>query len=207
MKHPQTGEEFQITGRQGDRWVLVARSGAEFLLTEKELARWRREPAPSEPPQQHSEGCPFHGGRPCTCGYYDAPNVRIPTRSVMVDVPAAGPHYVIGPCDVPGCTAAHDEKEAIGPMAEKETKPPWDLVPVRAMREVVKVFGFGAKKHAPNGWQHVEDGRRIYYAATMRHLTDWWAGERIDSQSGLPTLAHAACSALILLAIELQSAD
>jgi hypothetical protein len=36
----------------------------------------------------------------------------------------------------------------------------------------------------------------------MRHVTDWWDGEKNDKGSGLPHLAHAACDILFLLAME-----
>ena len=41
--------------------------------------------------------------------------------------------------------------------------------------------------------------------ATIRHLTAWRSGERLDPESGLPHLAHAACSVLFMLAIDEDS--
>jgi hypothetical protein len=41
-------------------------------------------------------------------------------------------------------------------------------------------------------------------AAALRHLIRWWRGEKIDPDSGLPHLAHAACSIFFLLEKELE---
>lgn len=78
----------------------------------------------------------------------------------------------------------------------------WDLLPLRAVRGVVKVLTFGARKYAPDNWRKVPDARPRYYAASMRHLAAWWEGEERDPESGLPHLAHAACCLLFLLALE-----
>jgi hypothetical protein len=76
-----------------------------------------------------------------------------------------------------------------------------DLLPVRALLEVGKVVTFGAAKYEENNWQNVRPCRR-YYAAALRHLWARALGERIDPESGLPHLAHAACCVLFLLSGE-----
>ena len=83
----------------------------------------------------------------------------------------------------------------------------WDLLPTRALREVVRVFTFGAKKYSDHGWKTVPGARERYYAALLRHVTAWFEGERIDSETGLPHLAHAGCCVLILLAFESGDAE
>lgn len=69
----------------------------------------------------------------------------------------------------------------------------WDLIPMREVEQGIKVLTFGAKKYGPNQWQGLEDGTNRYFAALMRHLCAWRAGELIDAESGLPHLAHALC--------------
>ena len=81
-------------------------------------------------------------------------------------------------------------------------KPRWDLLPVGPVRSVVDVLTYGAKKYTPDGWMKVADPQRRYYAAALRHLTAWYEGERVDPESKLPHLAHAACSILFLLGFE-----
>jgi len=78
-------------------------------------------------------------------------------------------------------------------------KPRWDLIPWGQVSQVVRVLTFGAAKYAPDGWQHVPEARERYFAATHRHLERWWAGERVDPESGLPHLAHAVCCLLFLM--------
>ena len=84
------------------------------------------------------------------------------------------------------------------------SKPRWDLLPVDAVEAVVRVLDFGARKYEVDGWRHVRDAWRRYYAATMRHLTAWWRGEERDPESGEHHLAHAACCLLFLIEIDAE---
>lgn len=82
----------------------------------------------------------------------------------------------------------------------------WDLLPWRAVAEVVNVLTFGAAKYSDNNWQVVleEGGRERYFAAAQRHLNAWWLEiENNDEESGLHHLAHAVCCILFLLAEEI----
>lgn len=81
-------------------------------------------------------------------------------------------------------------------------KPLADLLPPVALLSVAKVLTFGAKKYKAHGWRTV-DKRSRYAAAIQRHLLAWQSGETTDPESGLPHLAHLACSALFLLEAEL----
>lgn len=85
-----------------------------------------------------------------------------------------------------------------------EAKLDWSLLPWRAVGEVVRVLDYGARKYARDDWQHVALGNRRYFAAAIRHLLAWHAGEKLDSESGLPHLAHAACCILFLLQFEVM---
>jgi len=86
--------------------------------------------------------------------------------------------------------------------AEKDR---WDLLPPRAARLVVKALGFGASIYGDDNWRRVKSLRRRYYAATLRHVIAWWAGEANDPDSGLPHLAHAICCLLFILDDETRS--
>lgn len=94
-------------------------------------------------------------------------------------------------------------------MSEKEFvkldagKNPLHLLPTVAVEKVGEVLAFGANKYAEHGWRKV-DKRSRYYAAILRHAFAWWRGETTDPESGLPHLAHLACSALFLLESELS---
>ena len=72
------------------------------------------------------------------------------------------------------------------------------LIPVYAQIEEAKVYGMGAEKYAPHNW------RRGYpwswsYDAMQRHLTQFWNGEDLDEESGLPHVAHARWHTGVLL--------
>jgi len=81
-------------------------------------------------------------------------------------------------------------------------KPRWDLLPMGPVARVVDVLTFGATKYAPDNWQQVAEPGGRYFAAALRHLAAWSDGERLDPESGLPHLAHAACCLLFLLWFE-----
>ncbi len=80
----------------------------------------------------------------------------------------------------------------------------WSLLPLDAMREVVRVLMGGASKYAPNNWVHVPGARDRYFDAAIRHLTAWYEGERNDEEWGLHHLAHACCCVIFLLALDLR---
>jgi hypothetical protein len=77
-------------------------------------------------------------------------------------------------------------------------KPRWELLPLSIIEGAVKVFGAGAVKYTDHGWQTVPRAPERYFAALMRHLTRWQAGERFDPEDGLPHLDHALCDLIIM---------
>lgn len=81
-------------------------------------------------------------------------------------------------------------------------KPRWDLLPPKALHEVVLVLTFGANKYSPDNWRQVPGWRWRYFRAALGHLWSWWRGEERDLESGLPHLAHAACCVLFLLDLD-----
>lgn len=83
-------------------------------------------------------------------------------------------------------------------------KPRWDLMPLKVLEEVVDVLTMGAKKYSDGNWMRVPDGRRRYFAACLRHLTSWQAGEKTDKESGKSHLAHAVCCLIFLLWYDLK---
>jgi hypothetical protein len=83
-------------------------------------------------------------------------------------------------------------------------KDPWHLLPWDAVREIVKVLAFGAKKYAERNWEKGLPHSRTF-AATQRHLTAYFQdGETRDPETGLSHLAHAGCEILFALAFELR---
>lgn len=87
------------------------------------------------------------------------------------------------------------------PSSRKGTKDVrYSLLPHEALDDVAKVMAAGTKKYPEHGWR---DGYpySYYFDATNRHLSAWLQGQDTDDETGLPTLAHAAASLLILLAM------
>lgn len=74
----------------------------------------------------------------------------------------------------------------------------YDLVPVSFVRAVATILTHGAKKYDDNNWRHGMRWGRVY-AAMMRHIEDWRAGEDIDPESGHHHLWHAACNLAFLI--------
>ena len=82
-------------------------------------------------------------------------------------------------------------------------KPPMDLLPGAALREISRVLGFGARKYSQHNWRQGFKWSRLH-AAALRHLTSYQDGERLDPESGLSHLAHAGCMLLFLLTHEVE---
>jgi hypothetical protein len=81
-------------------------------------------------------------------------------------------------------------------------KPRWDLLPFAALEDVARVLEFGARKYAPDNWRKVEGWRWRYTRAGFGHLAAFARGEKLDPESGLPHLAHAACCLLFILDLD-----
>jgi len=79
------------------------------------------------------------------------------------------------------------------------TKPKWNLLPLKQVEHITSVLTFGAQKYEAGGWRHVDDATNRYFAAALRHLTAWQTGEKLDPESGLPHLAHAACCLIFMM--------
>ena len=77
------------------------------------------------------------------------------------------------------------------------------ILPWAPLREVTKVFMFGAKKYGRDNYKGGMEWTRLSDAA-LRHITDWIDGEDKDPESGLPHLAHAGCCILMLLYYSLK---
>lgn len=75
----------------------------------------------------------------------------------------------------------------------------WGAIPPLAELAVGRVLSFGAQKYARDNWRSVEDAQTRYMDAALRHLNAVRRGEVLDSESGEPHLAHAACCVLFML--------
>ena len=80
----------------------------------------------------------------------------------------------------------------------------FSLLPIEPLWEIVKVLEKGAEKYSEENWKAVENPRRRYFDALMRHLLCWfYTEEKTDPETGLSHLAHAGCCLWFLLWFEL----
>lgn len=77
----------------------------------------------------------------------------------------------------------------------------YELLPPEYLEATAQVLTFGAAKYGEYNWAKGMKWSRVFGAA-MRHLWAWWAGEKIDRESGLSHLWHAACCLAFLIAYE-----
>ncbi len=89
-------------------------------------------------------------------------------------------------------------------VKDDDGKDPWHLIEWGALQEAAKVLAYGADKYSPRNWESGLLYSR-YFSATIRHLTAWWRGEDLDSETRLHHLAHALCCVMFLLAYSLRN--
>lgn len=84
-------------------------------------------------------------------------------------------------------------------------KPRMDLVPPLALIETSKVLGYGARKYSADNWRKVDGKEWRYFGAAQRHLWAYKSGQKYDPETGINHLAHAMCSILFLLELDLEA--
>jgi hypothetical protein len=77
-------------------------------------------------------------------------------------------------------------------------KADYSLLDLKALEGVVRVLQAGAEKYSRDNWKHVRPVRR-YFAAALRHLAAYRAGQQFDEETNESHLAHAvACLTFML---------
>ena len=80
-----------------------------------------------------------------------------------------------------------------------EGKLRWDLLPLKEIEDIVKIYTFGAEKYGDNTWQNLKGGYNRYKAAMFRHLMEFEKGNVYDDESGMNHLAHMCWNAIAML--------
>ena len=75
----------------------------------------------------------------------------------------------------------------------------WDLLPLKEIEDIVRVYTEGAKKYEANSWQNLPDGYNRYKAAMFRHLLAFETGHEVDEETGCLHLAQVAWNAIAML--------
>lgn len=78
-----------------------------------------------------------------------------------------------------------------------EGKPMVQHVDPRFLFAVGNVMAFGAKKYDVNNWRKGIEHMRLA-GSVLRHMCSWIMRENLDPESGLPHLAHAGASLMML---------
>lgn len=79
-----------------------------------------------------------------------------------------------------------------------QDKPRYSLLDPEFTEGIVKVLTEGAKTYGDYNWQKVEPFTDRYVSALERHIAAWRKGERLDKDTGLSHLYHAACNLYFL---------
>ena len=74
----------------------------------------------------------------------------------------------------------------------------YDLMPTESLKAIVETLTQGAAEYGDDNWKLNPDDAR-FYAAAMRHMEAWRAGEVINPDSGVQHLAHAAANLVFLI--------
>lgn len=143
----------------------------------------------------------------CSSCFYELSNIRVDPCKSCCEVAEDGEGCYTKWVAVDVFKNIDNHGEA---MAERVTgikydndKPQWSLLPFKALKEVVDVLTYGAKKYAPDNWKKVPNAKQRYIDAGFRHFTAYAAGEKLDPETGKSHLAHAMCCLLYLLAFEI----
>jgi len=85
---------------------------------------------------------------------------------------------------------------------EKGTKAEaFGLIPMHPLREVARVYGYGATKYSEQNWRKGYKWT-LSVSALFRHITSFLIGESVDPESGIHHLAHATFHLLLLMEFE-----
>ncbi len=98
---------------------------------------------------------------------------------------------------VAGVALAKAAAPVIG-MKHDGGKPPVSLVPQALIYGAARAYGFGAQKYARYNYRLGIQASRLLDAA-MRHLTEVAEGKKVDEESGLHPLDHAAAALGMLM--------
>jgi Domain of unknown function (DUF5664) len=80
----------------------------------------------------------------------------------------------------------------------------FSLLPPKSIKETIRVLQYGAEKYEVGNWKVVPNAKQRYFDAAMRHLWAYNEGEVLDPETGLSHLAHAICSIMFILELNLE---
>lgn len=82
-----------------------------------------------------------------------------------------------------------------------EGKNRFDLMPPWPLEQVAQVYTYGTRKYDDDNWWKGMPWKKVI-GPMLRHIWKWLRGEKLDDESGLHHLAHAAWQCLALMEYE-----
>lgn len=83
-----------------------------------------------------------------------------------------------------------------GEKGQKEAR--YDLLPGKSLELLARLYGRGAGKYEDRNWERGYDWS-LSFAALQRHIWQFWNGEDLDEEMGMPHVACAIFHAFALL--------
>lgn len=77
----------------------------------------------------------------------------------------------------------------------------YELLAPEFLDGTAQILTFGAAKYEDRNWEKGMKWSRVF-GAMMRHMWAWWAGQKLDSETGKSHLWHASCCLMFLVAYE-----
>lgn len=81
-----------------------------------------------------------------------------------------------------------------------------ELLPLKELYEIAKVYTAGANKYGANKWQNLPDGYERYKGALLRHLAQAET-VNIDEDTGCLHIAQVAWNAIAMLHFKLKELE
>jgi len=91
-------------------------------------------------------------------------------------------------------------KETAGRFNENKIR--YDLVAPWGMEQIAKVYTYGTIKYDDDNWWKGLKWKKDVLGCIFRHVWKWVRGEKLDDESGLHHLAHAAWNCIALMEYE-----
>lgn len=103
-------------------------------------------------------------------------------------------HYKCDDCKQP---IRYDYFHLVEGTKHDTDKIAWNLIDMPTFEKVVRVMMYGAAKYQKYNWKKGISFSRLYNAS-LRHITAFWKGEDLDTETGISHLAHAMCCLMFL---------
>jgi hypothetical protein len=100
--------------------------------------------------------------------------------------------------------SAEEEKQMGQTTAGRfnENKIRYDLMPPWGVEQIAKVYTYGTIKYDDDNWWKGLKWKKDVLGCVFRHVWKWVRGEKVDDESGLHHLAHAAWNCITLMEYE-----